>query len=86
MTRPKKKKELKRIHHIILRLNDTEYDIIKNNTWPPNLPIAEYARKQALEEFQRLLLEKTEIITKECRLSYLHPARNKPQRIRKLSG
>ena len=46
MARPKKQKELKRNHHIMLRLNDTEYDIVTENAQTANLPVAEYARKQ----------------------------------------
>ena len=45
MARPKKEKELKRDKHIMLRLNDTEYDIIAENAENANLPLAEYARK-----------------------------------------
>ncbi|MEZ3504469.1 MAG: plasmid mobilization relaxosome protein MobC [Lachnospiraceae bacterium] len=45
MARPKKEKELKRDKHIMLRLNDTEYDIIAENAKNANLPLAEYARK-----------------------------------------
>ncbi len=45
MARPKKEKELKRDKHIMLRLNDTEYDIIAENARNANLPLAEYARK-----------------------------------------
>ena len=47
MARPKKQKELKRNHHIMLRLNDTEYDIVTENAQTANLPVAEYARKQS---------------------------------------
>lgn len=46
MARPKKQKELKRNHHIMLRLNDTEYDIVTENAQTANLSVAEYARKQ----------------------------------------
>ena len=42
MARPKKQKELKRNHHIMLRLNDTEYDIVTEN--------AQYARKQVMNQ------------------------------------
>ena len=50
MARPKKQKELKRNHHIMLRLNDTEYDIVTENAQTANLPVAEYARKQVMNQ------------------------------------
>ena len=50
MVRPKKQKELKRNHHIMLRLNDTEYDIVTENAQTANLPVAEYARKQVMNQ------------------------------------
>ena len=50
MARPKSKKELKRNHHIMLRLNDTEYDIVTENAQTANLPVAEYARKQVMNQ------------------------------------
>lgn len=46
MARPKKEKELKRSHQIMLRLNDTEYDVISEYAKHAKLPLAEYARKQ----------------------------------------
>lgn len=55
MTRPKKQKELKRNHHIMLRLNDTEYNIVTENAQTANLPVAEYARKQIMN--QRITLK-----------------------------
>lgn len=45
MARPKKEKELKRSHNIMLRLNDTEYAVISENAVHANLPVAEYVRK-----------------------------------------
>ena len=45
MARPKKHKELKRNHQIMLRLTDTEYEIISSNAKNASLPLAEYARK-----------------------------------------
>jgi hypothetical protein len=45
MARPKKEKELKRNHNIMLRLNDTEYAIVANNAQNANLPLAEYTRR-----------------------------------------
>ena len=50
MARPKKEKELKRNHHIMLRLNDTEYEIISNGANATHLPIAEYVRKQLMNK------------------------------------
>lgn len=50
MARPKKEKELKRSHHIMLRLNDTEYTIVSENAKGANLPVAEYARKQIMNK------------------------------------
>ena len=40
MARPKKQKELKRNHHIMLRLNDTEYDIVTENTQTANMHVS----------------------------------------------
>lgn len=45
MARPKKEKELKRSHQIMLRLTDTEYEVISSNAKNATLPLAEYARK-----------------------------------------
>ena len=45
MARPQKAKELKRSHQIMLRLTDTEYEIISENAKTVSLPLAEYARK-----------------------------------------
>ena len=45
MARPKKAKELKRNHPIMLRLTDTEYEIVLENAKASSLPLAEYARK-----------------------------------------
>lgn len=50
MARPKKEKELKRNHHIMLRLNDTEYDIITETAKDAHLPVAEYVRKQIMNK------------------------------------
>lgn len=50
MARPKKEKELKRNHHIMLRLNDTEYDVIAENASAASLPVAEYVRKQLMSK------------------------------------
>lgn len=50
MARPKKEKELRHNHPIMLRLTDTEYDIIKEHAGNANLPLAEYARKQIMNK------------------------------------
>ena len=50
MARPKKEKELKRNRHIMLRLNDTEYDIISETANAAHLPIAEYVRRQIMNK------------------------------------
>ena len=50
-----KQKELKRNHHIMLRLNDMEYDIVTENAQTANLLVAEYARKQIMN--QRITLK-----------------------------
>ena len=59
MARPKKEKELKRSNHIMLRLNDTEYDVIVENASAANLPLAEYARKQLMN---KRIITKYEIV------------------------
>ena len=46
MARPKKEKELRHNHNIMLRLTDTEYEIILTNAELASLTPAEYARKQ----------------------------------------
>ena len=50
MARPKKEKELKHNHQIMLRLTDTEYEIVAANAKNANLPLAEYARKQIMNK------------------------------------
>lgn len=50
MARPKKDKELKHKHQIMLRLTDTEYEIVSANANAANLPLAEYARKQLMKQ------------------------------------
>lgn len=45
MARPKKATELKRSHPIMLRLTDTEYEIISESAKAASLPLAEYARR-----------------------------------------
>lgn len=46
MARPKKEKELCHNRNIMLRLTDTEYEIISANAKAANLPLAKYVRKQ----------------------------------------
>jgi hypothetical protein len=48
MARPKKEKELKRNRRITLRFTDVEYEVITENAKAAKLPLAEYARLQAL--------------------------------------
>lgn len=50
MARPKKEKALKRNHHIMLRLNDTEYDIVAETANAAHLSLAEYVRKQIMNK------------------------------------
>ncbi len=50
MARPKKEKELKREHRVTLRFTDVEYEIITENAKTAMLPLAEYARLQALNK------------------------------------
>lgn len=50
MARPKKEKELKRNHRITLRFTDVEYEVITENAKAAKLPLAEYARLQALDK------------------------------------
>ena len=58
MARPKKQKELKRNHHIMLRLNDTEYDIVTENAQTANLSVAVVADvpelKKLISEFGKI--------------------------------
>lgn len=50
MARPKKEKELRHNHQIMLRLTDTEYEIVSTNAKNANLTLAEYARKQIMNK------------------------------------
>ncbi|MEY8411634.1 plasmid mobilization relaxosome protein MobC [Lachnospiraceae bacterium 62-26] len=50
MARPKKDKELRHKHQIMLRLTDTEYEIVAENAKSTNLPLAEYVRKQVMKQ------------------------------------
>ena len=50
MARPKKEKELKRNHRVTLRFTDVEYEVITENAKAAKLPLAEYARLQALDK------------------------------------
>ena len=62
MARPKKHKELKRNHQIMLRLTDTEYEIISSNAKNASLPLAEYARKLITGKTSVSILRKCESI------------------------
>lgn len=50
MARPKKEKELRHNHQIMLRLTDTEYEILSESAKSSNLPLAEYVRKQVMKQ------------------------------------
>ncbi len=50
MARPKKEKELRHNHNIMLRLTVTEYEIVSANAKNANLSLAEYARKQVMNK------------------------------------
>lgn len=50
MARPKKEKELKRSHPVMLRFNDTEYEIITENAKGSGLPLAEFLRRQVMDK------------------------------------
>lgn len=50
MARPKKEKELQHKHQIMLRLTDTEYEIVSESAEAANLPLAEYVRKQVMKQ------------------------------------
>ena len=50
MARPKKDKELRHKHQIMLRLTDTEYEIVSESAKAAHLPLAEYVRKQIMKQ------------------------------------
>lgn len=50
MARPKKAKELQHKHQIMLRLTDTEYEIVSESAKAARLPLAEYVRKQVMKQ------------------------------------
>lgn len=50
MARLKKEKALRHNHQIMLRLTDTEYEIVSTNAKNANLPLAEYVRKQIMNK------------------------------------
>ena len=50
MARPKKEKALRHTHQIMLRLTDTEYEIISSQAKAANLPLAEFARRQIMNK------------------------------------
>lgn len=50
MARPKKEKELKRNHPVMLRFTDVEYEVITENAKTAKRPLAEYVRLLALNK------------------------------------
>ncbi len=50
MARPKKDRELLHKHQIMFRLTDTEYEIVSESAKTAHLPLAEYARKQIMQQ------------------------------------
>ena len=50
MARPKKDKELRHNHQIMIRLTDTEYEIVSESAKATHLPLAEYVRKQVMKQ------------------------------------
>lgn len=50
MARPKKEKPLRHTHQIMLRLTDTEYEIISSQAKAAGLPLAEFTRKQIMNK------------------------------------
>lgn len=62
MARPKKEKELRHNHQIMLRLTDTEYEIISTNAKNANLPLEKYARKQLMNKMHKKVIVKYELV------------------------
>lgn len=50
MARPKKENALRHKHQIMLRLTDTEYEIVSESAKSTRLPLAEYVRKQVMKQ------------------------------------
>lgn len=50
MARPKKEEALRHTNQIMLRLTDTEYEIISSQAKTANLPLAEFARRQIMNK------------------------------------
>lgn len=50
MARPQKEGQLLHTYQIMLRLTDTEYEIVAENARNANLTLAEYARKQVMNK------------------------------------
>ena len=59
MARPKKEKELRHTHQIMLRITDTEYEIVSANAKNANLSLAEYVRRQVMN---RKIIVKYELV------------------------
>ena len=57
MARQKKEKELKRNHPVMLRFNDTEYEIIMENASGAGLPLAEFLRRQVMDKHVTVKVE-----------------------------
>ena len=45
MARPKKDKALRHTHPVMLRLTDTEYELVSAHAKAAHLPLAEYSRR-----------------------------------------
>ena len=58
MARPKKDGQLRHTHQIMLRLTDTEYEIVAENAKSANLTLAEYARNQIMNKKVTVKLKK----------------------------
>ncbi len=63
MARPKKEKELQHKHQIMLRLTDTEYEIVSESAKAANLPLADkalgfYVGSGAIESGNKVVLQK----------------------------
>ena len=50
MAWPEQEKELKHHHQVILRLTDTEYEIISSNAQNVNFLLAKYTQKQIINK------------------------------------
>lgn len=55
MPRPKKEKEIRRTHPVMLRFTDTEYERLSSHAEAARLPLAEYIRRQVTEKPSAIL-------------------------------